>query len=86
MHWTPADILKKQAADEVLTPIIERIGAADGSAIVRYGLDKKPVEEWNMIIGGQYQLNKRWQFRAEGGFLGDRKSLLLSINYRFMLF
>jgi len=33
----------------------------------------------------QYQINKTWQFRAEGG-LGNRKSILLSLNYRFMGF
>jgi hypothetical protein len=38
------------------------------------------------LIGAQYQLNKNWQFRAEGGVIGDRKSLLLSINYRMLGF
>lgn len=82
----PADRIKKEAADKVLTPIIENISAADGSAVVKYGLDKRPTEEWNMLIGGQYQLNKKWIFRVEGGLLGDRESLLLSVNYRFMVF
>jgi hypothetical protein len=39
-----------------------------------------------MVIGGQFQLNKRWIFRTEGGIVGDRKSFLLSVNYRFMMF
>lgn len=82
----PADRIKKEAADKVLTPIIERLNAADGSAIVRYGLDKRPAEEWNMIIGGQFQLNKRWAFRTEAGIIGDRKSFLLSAQYRFLWF
>jgi hypothetical protein len=82
----PADKLKMQAADKVLTPIIERINAADGSAIVRYALDKRPGQEWNMIVGGQYQVNKRWVFRTEAGFLGDRTTFLLSANYRFFVF
>jgi len=37
------------------------------------------------IIGIQYQMNKRWMLRSEGGIIGDRKSLLLSLNYRFLL-
>ena len=82
----PADRIKKEVADQVLTPIIQRIEALDGSAVIRYALDKSPTEEWNMIIGGQYQLNKRWAFRTEGGIVGDRKSILLSIQYRFMIF
>ncbi len=39
-----------------------------------------------MLVGTQYQLNKHWQLRAEGGVVGDRKSLLLSLNYRFLGF
>ncbi|MGA9271451.1 MAG: hypothetical protein WBV45_12585 [Lutimonas sp.] len=36
-------------------------------------------------IGIQYQLNKRWMLRSEGGIIGNRKSILLSLNYRFLL-
>jgi hypothetical protein len=82
----PVDKLKMEKADKVLTPIIDRIAAADGSATVRYALDKRPGNEWNMIVGAQYQVNKRWIFRTEGGFLGDRTTLLLSANYRFFVF
>jgi hypothetical protein len=82
----PVDKIKMEKADQVLTPIIERISAADGSATVRYALDKRPGEEWNMIAGAQYQLNKRWVFRTEAGFLGDRTTFLLSANYRFFVF
>jgi len=82
----PVDIKKKQVADQVLTPIIERLDAADGSAVVRYAIDKRPSEEWNMIIGGQFQLNKHWAFRSEAGIIGDRKSILISAQYRFLWF
>ena len=82
----PADIKKKQVADKVLTPIMERLDAADGSAVVRYAIDKRPAEEWNMLIGGQFQLNKHWAFRSEAGIIGDRKSLLISAQYRFLWF
>lgn len=82
----PADLIKKDVADRVLTPIIERIDAADGSAVIRYGIDKRPKEEWNMIVGAQYQLSKRWSFRSEAGIVGDRKSLLVSASYRFNFF
>ena len=81
----PIDARKIEIANEVLTPIFERIGAADGEAIIRYGLEKNVKEPWNGLIGAQYQLNKNWMFRAEGGVIGDRKSLLLSVNWRFLL-
>jgi hypothetical protein len=82
----PVDKIKMEKADKILTPIIEKIDAADGSATIRYAIDKRPVQEWNMIMGGQYQVNKRWVFRTEAGFLASRTTLLLSANYRFFVF
>jgi len=81
----PIDAGKIRIADEVLSPIVDRIAEADGDAIVRYGMDKRVKEAWNGVIGMQFQLNKRWIFRSEGGLIGDRKSLLASVNYRFLL-
>ena len=80
-----ATIGQKIIADQVLTPIVERIDAADGDSIVRYGMDKQVQDKWNGVIGAQYQINKRWMFRTEGGLIGNRKSFLVSVNYRFLL-
>ena len=77
------DPVKYQVATKVFNPIIEEIEVADGSGVIQYRLTKEPKQRWNVIIGGQYQLNKHHQFRAEGGVIGNRKSLLLSYNYRF---
>lgn len=65
--------------------IINRLDEADGSAIIRYGLDKQVKQKWNGLIGVQYQYNKHWMLRSEAGLIGDRKSFLLSLNYRFLL-
>jgi len=78
-----ASLAQKVIADKVLTPIVDRLEAVDGSGTIKYRIRKEPKQKWNFIIGGQYQLNKHHQFRAEGGILGNRKSLLLSYNYRF---
>ena len=51
-----------------------------------YGMDKQTKQMWNGVIGMQFQLNKRFMFRTEGGIIGDRKSFLLSLNYRFLGF
>jgi hypothetical protein len=80
------DPIKKAIVDNSAFPdFIDALDNADGDAIVRYGMDKRPEQEWNVVIGGQFQLNKRWQFRTEGGIIGDRKSLLVSANYRFRI-
>lgn len=77
------DAPKKAIADKLFTPIINKIDEADGSGIIQYRLRKEPKQKWNVIIGAQYQINKHHQLRTEGGIIGNRKSLLLSYNYRF---
>ena len=37
-------------------------------------------------MGMQFQLNKHWMLRSEVGFIGDRKSYLVSLNYRLLGF
>ncbi len=80
-----ATIGQKIIADQVLTPIVERIDDADGSSIIRYAMDKQVKEKWNGLVGVQWQFNKNWMLRSEGGVIGDRKSFMISINYRFLL-
>ncbi len=38
-----------------------------------------------MAIGGQWQINRRWQFRVEYGFLRTKQTGLASLNYRFWI-
>ena len=77
------DELKQNAADRILTPIVENLADAEGGTTFKYSLTKEPLGPWNMVIGGQYQVNKHWQLRAEAGIIGNRNSLLISGNYRF---
>jgi hypothetical protein len=60
-------------------------GALEGLAetTVHYKFNKKLVYPWNMLLGANYQLNPRWQFRAEYGFLKSKQQLMVSLNYRF---
>ncbi len=81
-----ATLLQQKLADKIFTPIIEAVDQRNGESIVQYKMDKQAKVHWNGLIGAQYQLNKHWQFRAEGGVIGDRKSFLLSINYRMLGF
>jgi hypothetical protein len=81
----PGEIGKKKIADEILTPIVDRIDQVDGDAIISYGMNKQTQQLWNGTVGMQYQLNKRWMLRSEAGLIGDRKSFMVSFNYRFLL-
>ncbi len=51
--------------------------------VINYSLSKQPKHNWCMILGAQFQLDRRWQFRTEVNFLGGRRSGLISANYRF---
>lgn len=71
-------VVKKIA--EAMLDKLDGVNVKD--ATVSYSLKKSPTSNWSMCVGGQYQLNHRWQFRTEFGFLGGRKSMLVSANYR----
>lgn len=78
--------IQKAIVDATSIPeIFEKIDAADGSSIIRYSMDKQVKELWNGLVGVQYQYNKHWMLRTEAGLVGDRKSVLVSLNYRFLL-
>ncbi len=80
------DPIRKTIVDNSSFPaLVDALDNAEGNTIIKYGMDKRPVAEWNMVIGAQFQLNKHWQIRTEGGIVGDRKSFLLSANYRFQM-
>jgi hypothetical protein len=55
------------------------------SATVQYSLEKSQQEQWNFIVGSQFQLNETLMFRAEYGFLGARHQFIGGIQYRFGL-
>jgi len=54
-----------------------------GNSTIQYSMQKSIDRPYNMILGGQWQINQRYQVRAEAQFLGDRTGGLLSFNYRF---
>jgi hypothetical protein len=72
------------AQKAVVDKLIQRI-LASKSTTINYGIDKALSDPWNLLVGGQITLSKRWEFRAEAGFVG-RVSILGGLNYRFDLF
>ena len=78
--------VEKKLVDEIFTPLIEGLDARQGESLVLYKMDKQVKQKFNGLVGIQYQLNKNWQFRTEGGVLGNRKSFILSVNYRLLGF
>lgn len=65
-----------------LPEMINKLQNWEAGGVIEYQFDKQLKAEWNGTIGCQYQFNKRWMLRSEGGVIGDRKSFMLSVNYR----
>ena len=73
----------------VVKQIIDKLedmanGIDIGEASIDYKLDKRVADPVNIIMGTQYQFNKRWILRSELGVFGKRSQFLLNLNYRFM--
>ncbi len=83
-NYNDLSLQQKLTVDNVIDPIVDRIDNLDGGAVISYSMDKQTKELWNGILGAQFQFNKAWQLRSEVGFIGDRKSVLVSINYRVL--
>lgn len=85
----PINVAKHDAANnalgkasEVLNNASTTVGNAESST-VQYSLDKRPKDQWNFIVGAQFQINKSWMIRAEYGFLGSRQQFIGGLQYRF---
>jgi hypothetical protein len=88
MNWfngLPAPV-QDRISETGFHKIFSSISDFNKETTIMYGMDKQVKQHWNGLIGAQYQLNKTWQLRAEGGVIGDRKSFLLSLNYRLLGF
>lgn len=73
--------VQKALVDQIVDKLLT--GNA-GDLTINYRIDKAPSDPWNMVAGGNLDLNKRWTVRAEAGFIG-RKSILVNAVYRLDL-
>ena len=73
-----------ESAGNLLNGIDGALSTA-GTSTVQYSLEKAPKDMWNFILGTQYQFNRHFMLRAEGGFLGTRTQFMTSLQYRFGL-
>lgn len=73
--------LQQALVDQVVEKLLS---GNTGDTTINYQLNKAPSTPWNMLIGGNIDLNKRWSLRAEAGLIG-RTSVLVSAVYRLDL-
>ena len=87
----PVNVAKYETANRALTRAGSFLNSMDEAlndeqnASVQYSLDKRPKDMWNFVLGTQYQYNKHWMLRLEGGFLGSRQQIIAGLQYRFGL-
>ena len=87
----PVNKAKYETANKALEASSNLLVAVDGAlndgqnASVQYSLDKRLKDQWNFIIGSQFQINRHFMIRAEYGFLGSRQQFITGLQYRFGL-
>lgn len=49
---------------------------------LEYEIRVRPENRWNLLLGGQWEIRKRWQLMIEGGF-GNRTQMMAGAAFRF---
>jgi len=61
-----------------------QVSTPEEQLVIDYTLDQKNTDEWNVLIGGNWDINKRWSLAAEyNGFIGSREAVIISFVGRF---
>jgi len=56
----------------------------DGMLQFDYIIDQENKDKWNVLIGFNWDINKRFSWSAEyDGFIGSREAIISSINWKF---
>ncbi len=70
---------KQTVTDSVnLKKLDSRLPAVD----LDFEIDIKNEAPWNFLVGGQWEITKRWQITAEGG-VGNRRQIVVGSSFRF---
>jgi hypothetical protein len=52
------------------------------AVVLDFEIDIENEEPWNFLIGGQWEITKRWQMLVEGG-VGNRQQIIFGTMFRF---
>jgi hypothetical protein len=61
---------------------LKEIDSSAPSANLDFEIDIKNEAPWNFLMGGQWEITKRWQMTAEAG-VGNRRQIILGTTFRF---
>jgi hypothetical protein len=54
-----------------------------GQDSVSYSVQVKPKDKWNLLVGGNWEITKRWSLTAEVGGVMDRFHTIGGVMWRF---
>jgi hypothetical protein len=54
-----------------------------GKDSLNFSIHVEPKDQWNLLIGGNWQFNKRWSVTAEVGGVLDRFHVISAVMWRF---
>ncbi len=60
-----------------------RLANLIGQDALEFSVRVKPEDQWNLLIGGNWEINKRWSLTAEVGGIMDRFHAIGAVMYRF---
>jgi hypothetical protein len=60
-----------------------RLANLIGKDSLNYSVRVEPKENWNLLIGGNWEINKRWSITAEVGGIQDRFHTIGAVMWRF---
>ena len=56
----------------------------DDDLEINYDIKQENADEWNLVLGGNWDINKTWSVMAEyNGFIGSREAFIASIGFRY---
>jgi hypothetical protein len=73
------------SADVDVTGSVSVSGLAPGSepTELNFKVNQRNKDEWNYLVGFNWDIDKNWSVHAEGGFGGSRENFIASATYRF---
>jgi hypothetical protein len=60
-----------------------RLAELVGTDSLAYSVRVEPKDNWNLLIGGNWEINKRWSITAEVGGVMDRFHTIGAVMWRF---
>jgi hypothetical protein len=69
---------------DVELTVTGQVSTPDGLLVIDYTVDQENKDNWNLVTGVNWDINKRWSLAAEyNGFIGSREAVIISLGTRF---